>query len=304
MNEFESLPIPPARNIGENENICPIPDDVTKSIRLDLLWLKANEIQNRYSNLFIADTYKLDSSIHERMLEDTDIDKTQRLYRNVWMSSSKISQNLMKYKKYYGKNYSTRVIPWYIEHGYLDTYVIPDRKSAESRIGQWELVTLEQETDIWMMDPLPNGIGEKSQDTKRYGESLLALRPEAQKVLVEIIHEFQERLKRDYGDNIHVRVILNSLLRNQKYNATIWGASEYSAHTRWIGIDISDCLFEIDGVLFTSKANMEEFWHITNVWVVNNLSNLLINILKDFDDVGKIILTEEGSHPHITVISQ
>lgn len=217
-----------------------------------------------------------------------------------------VIKNAEKQNQLYGMNYSSRVILYYLQAFKNKTLpsTVKDFKTAKDLVSTWKLTYIEDQTEFWRID---TRLWKREKDIENK-KLLQTLTPKSKEVLTEIWKRFQEKTKEFWlPEDMKVRMIVNSMLRPQSYNAGIVWASYFSAHMIGFWFDLS--IFEFDIIrnntytTVTSKAidasNIENQLNNVLTW---QFTNILLQVLIDMDREKKIILTREGSHPHITVI--
>lgn len=217
-----------------------------------------------------------------------------------------VIRNAGKQNQLYGMNYSSRVILYYLKafKNWTLPSTVKDFNMAKDLVNSRKLTYVEDQTEFWRIDTRL-WKREKNADNKML---LQTLTPKSKEILTEIWRRFQQKAKEFWlPEGTNVRMVLNSMLRPQSYNAGIVGASDFSAHMIWFWFDLS--IFEFDLIknntyaTVTSKSidvsNIENQLNTVLTW---QLTDVLLQVLIDMDRENKIILTREGSHPHITVI--
>lgn len=200
-------------------------------------------------------------------------------------------------KKKYGSNYSTRVYQSYLDlsrKGKFPWFI----KDFESAKKFW-LVELPVKTDLWRIRPF-----RRAWTSKENISILRSLHPRAKKVLEEICRDFQKKVSSHWlWKWLQVRLVLNSLTRPISYNRLLREkASKFSAHATWLWFDIAHSFFDIYNETTWIYTTITNSTRVNKTDIYHQYRSLLVQTLLEFDIAGKIVLTQEWDHPHITVI--
>jgi len=223
------------------------------------------EIIPAENNLWWSEWAEISSEKREELIKFYE-DNKNAIIQLLWLESAynRALSVVKTAKSPYKLNYPTRVIPYYLSEAWKWIEAIDDFSDSYESVRKWDLVVLEQRSDLWVLD---DSIFAKSYIWWR--QTLRAISPEAKGIINTLGQELQSELWETF------RVLrITSLFRPIDYNSKIWG-SRVSAHIRGIGFDIG-------------------FYN-------NSHDNSVKKKLLELDKRGDIILTIERDHFHITV---